>query len=660
MRPRLSHDLNSFAPFASVALSTLILLSFSTLTFGASTAQDVDEPWNTATLPTAGLTNVPHANPSGRLDEQQEVGYQPDFLGLDRSIIGRAASSEVPVGLDNNIAKVLNLLPGNVSYYSFSISAAASSTKREPRVDLRHEEAGVNQLQPRQASTDLTVYISINTCLQPSFVNVSNQQTPPQPSLYVSLSDSNKTPGPASTGSQHVVPLVEGFASASYAVQRNDDIYVSVAAPQVEIADKSVWNYELAISVDAPYHSYNDTGPALYLTDSDPSAALLVTDKLAWLAPDNSSSEAIDQWAAKALPLSIFVANTNNTAVVGVKHSFCGLKNVAGIIGSSDPNVQNGITHNQPDSAAEQQFYVPGLNRSSTYFGFLAQNGNGSASGSGVVGGGGTVFANMTFPTKLNSNCAVIYNLTFCSTVEYAVPANPATFPNVEDLKALYDSEAATKYQNFNYSLQQIPCNTSSTAQYSLARTCDDCASSYKTWLCAVTIPRCEDFTSWSPVQFPKGPRDLANSSMIGLGGSQSYLMARNLAQAPIPGAQVPLEALQDPVEMSWLATNSSRNNNTIAGRIQPGPYNEVLPCEDLCFSLVRDCPASLGFSCPAPGSKMLRASYGEPGQAQNGASLCSAPGSVFKENAAGVGAALHWWMLWGCVLSVVSILMIP
>ena len=134
-------------------------------------------------------------------------------------------------------------------------------------------------------------------------------------------------------------------------------------------------------------------------------------------------------------------------------------------------------------------------------------------------------------------------------------------------------------YQYFNYSLQQIPCNTTASAQYSLARNCDDCARAYKQWLCAVTIPRCEDWTN-----------------------EASYLAPRNMAQNFVNGSTPAWISSPDSMQATLLsstASNSSRNSMIIDDVIQPGPYKEVLPCIDLCYDLVQSCPAALGFGCP-------------------------------------------------------------
>lgn len=190
----------------------------------------------------------------------------------------------------------------------------------------------------------------------------------------------------------------------------------------------------------------------------------------------------------------------------------------------------------------------------------------------------------------------MIFDLPFCSNVAYAVPANATS--TVEELVQFYDENARNLYQNFNLSLQQIPCNTTSSAQYSLARNCDDCARDYKTWLCAVTIPRCVDLST-------------PNTS------ATMHLMPRNVAQPPL-FAQQPIFA-NDSVDVAAMGLspddldrtyhNSSRNAR-IDEVLRPGPYKEVLPCKELCHHLLQSCPAALGFACPSQ-EFMLKRSYG-------------------------------------------------
>lgn len=228
----------------------------------------------------------------------------------------------------------------------------------------------------------------------------------------------------------------------------------------------------------------------------------------------------------------------------------------------------------------------------------------------------------------IEDNCALLYNLSFCSEVAYAVPSNPAL--DLAKLSEIYDSNAAALYKNFSYSLSLIPCNTSSTSMYSLAVGCDDCASAYKQWLCAVTIPRCYDFSS-----------DL------------SFLMPRNAGQAFLNGSSLPDD---DPLRKS-PRTNASRNP-LIDSEIRPGPYKEILPCQDLCYDLVRTCPSALGFSCPT--GKWLSMSYGwrDP----NGDITCSYLGAAYYLNGGSklgrknlpVGLFLtlfSFWLVWAMFL---------
>lgn len=68
---------------------------------------------------------------------------------------------------------------------------------------------------------------------------------------------------------------------------------------------------------------------------------------------------------------------------------------------------------------------------------------------------------------------------------------------------------------------------------------------------------------------------------------------------------------------------------------VRPGPYKEVLPCEDLCYSLVQSCPAALQFACPLPG-KGLERSYGR--RSGEGELPCNYLGVVYVRNGGGGG----------------------
>lgn len=59
---------------------------------------------------------------------------------------------------------------------------------------------------------------------------------------------------------------------------------------------------------------------------------------------------------------------------------------------------------------------------------------------------------------------------------------------------------------------------------------------------------------------------------------------------------------------------------------IKPGPYKELLPCEELCYGLVRSCPARLGFSCPLE-DHGLNHTYGKLKGAGQDEWQCNIPG---------------------------------
>jgi calcium channel MID1 len=493
----------------------------------------------------------------------------------------------------------------------------------------RDEEDGgsLDIMEKRQNSEPRNIYVSMNTCLQPTY-NGTGLQTdaPPQLTLYVATSANNKSPGPESSGEQSIVPLDQGFAHINITASTN--VFMAVHAPQLPTDFTGVWNYELAVSIDDYYHRAQNTTPFLYLVDTDTTAALMVTDNL---TQADAHEDEYKDWMSADNPFMVFVSNTNYTKDLGLEKSFCGLKNNAQSQSrSSDPNgtithVAMDMTYRGLGNKPKQQFYVSALNSSSGYNGRLAMDGNSTASGKGVIGGGGTVWPSMNWVTKSDGNCALMFDLDFCSEVAYAVPANTAIYPDRSGLAARYDSYAADLYKNFTYSMEQIACNASSDSRYSPTVGCDDCAAAYKEWLCAVSIPRCEDYSAGYEWLQPRnvGQRYSNGTYLTDDILSSSY---EPMSGAPtLPGSPAWSQTLN-----STFASNRSRNHEIIDLDIMPGPYKEVLPCEDLCYSLVQKCPAAMGIGCPAKG-KGLERSYGtrdDPEMVK-----CSYLGAVYYHN---------------------------
>lgn len=581
--------------------------------------------------------------------------YEPEFVGADRAIIGRQTlpdPSEVP----NNVGREINVTPGGQPQYFMFTNASLHGTRSGPStalpsssVPLRRrkndtfasdatlDEADVpHYLEGRQQSS-VQLWITANTCLQPEYNSaITGGSSPAQLILYVSTSATNKNPGPSVSSNQVVQPFLNGFAN--YTLNATSNTYFSIYAPNSTINTTGVYSVQIGCSIDAPFHSYiyDDATPTpnLHLIDSDTTSALLVTDNLT--STFSLTDPAYNEWMAlEPPPFDVFVFNQNNSAINGLSSSYCALSKLASAAGLP---VQKSMTNITEGNLPKEQLYVQGLNGSSHYYGILAMGNSTTTADDAVIGGGGTLWQSMTFDTQsgklakffvrlknslsIDGACAVIYNLSFCSSVAYAVPGNSVTFPNSTTLATWYDNQASTAYSMFNNVMAQIPCEIEAAGQYSLARTCDDCAEAYKSWLCTVTIPRCMDFTN-----------------------PASFLQPRNLVQSFPNGTSLPSSITTNAQDKLYL--NSSRNPN-IDSVVKPGPYKEILPCADLCYDLVRSCPASMGFGCPTPNMIGFNNSYGSKDDTGSGLITCNFPGAVYGVSAAAELRPL--FLTWACI----------
>ncbi|KAL9097762.1 MAG: hypothetical protein Q9165_000088 [Trypethelium subeluteriae] len=601
---------------------------------------------------------------------------------------GLDTRQDSPTILGNNVPKNDVIKPGATNQYVVHISTTLSEKGVQatgfpsPMFDGSSNQvdngSGLAQVASSenaewQTVTDQEasqkVYVSVTTCSQPS----SNSNQPP-PQLILCLSK-NSNPGPSNCFKN--ITLIEGHADAT--LPSTDELYIAVLAPEVPSALTSEWSYEVAASIDAFYHSYSNS-QGLLLLDTDSKSALFVSNNLTSATPDNSIyNDWMQMWPP---PLTLFAHNTNDSSITGLRHSYCGLQNTAQIQPSAVDSGQMvmsmteravGLWGSSPEP--KQQFYLNALNTSSTYNGIMAMNGNSTHSGPGVVNGGGQVWGPMSFKTKSDGNCQLLFNLKHCPNIAHAVPTSPQFSLNTSALASLYDSAADVLFQNFTYSLAQVPCNTTQTAQYSLARNCTDCANAYRNWLCAVMIPRCEDFSAPTPYtqlrnvnplsQFVT-PNPLNNFSPSGQNASIPSNILNNPTYVPMPSApaafaflnQSPANALSANQSRNALAgcgTNLSAstevpmdaNGNPNCGidfSIKPGPYNEILPCGEFCYELVRSCPASLQFTCPAKGRGFER-SYRDLGangspMDSNGVLMCSFDGAIVNPSNGTANAA--------------------
>ncbi|RCI13672.1 hypothetical protein L249_5455 [Ophiocordyceps polyrhachis-furcata BCC 54312] len=512
---------------------------------------------------------------------QTEPTYNSKFFPLVGGIVGRA-----PAGLSTltkNRPTALNLQPGTTICYLVQRSDMfGDDVGGIPR-------PGRNPSQPNAEARPKTLYISSNTCLQPS-ADGKKADLPPQ--LTLSVSNSSET----ACRAQAAPPPKDGESKAfsegavTFSLNMTGDLFVGITAPNLSADFRGIYNFELGASPDDFLHKYGgDDRSELLWIDSDSSSAILATRNL---TEDESEIKRIMN---QALPYELYVSNDEAPSSAGLRHSFCGLRNTAQIRASqssnSEPNspVKTVITRRGPGGFPKQQFHFVSLNASAKYTGILvkkpredslAKRQDGAPDGSP----GSVVFRSTEFETNTGSNCKIVTDLEFCDEIQYAVPGNDRRFNNTALGKA-YDDYARKMYANFEKVMMQIPCEAPRTSLYSLARTCNDCKAAYKKWLCTVSMPRCEEF-----------------------GSNSKFTLARNVGQAFPNGTKLPPE-LRQPLEQKPFS-NSSRNK-FIDEEIQPGPYKEILPCEELCYEVVQSCPAKIGFKCPRPEFPGFETSYG-------------------------------------------------
>lgn len=350
-----------------------------------------------------------------QLGAESQYDYEPEFALFDRGILGRAPAVATP--LENNVPIPMNLQPGASACYvvdksvilSGPPSTGSSSSKLELKRDADlHGRDDDDDKSPSggqgSGGSQRTLYLSANACLQPQSAS-SPAAVPPQLRIYVSTSSKDGCPDVTKppTGVQS-----KGFEQGAimYGLNATDDVYVTIAAPNVTKDFQGIYNFEIAASIDDYYHQYNDADGQLLWMDSDATSALLQT------APLTSNVQQISSIMEAGPQYEMYVQGNKAPILNGLMRSACGLNNAAQI---ASKRLDNGQMNNNelirsklydkgPGGWPRQQFYFEGLNSSSSYSGILLIPGNKTAGSkrqsSGVVGGGGTVFPPTSFDTS--------------------------------------------------------------------------------------------------------------------------------------------------------------------------------------------------------------------------------------------------------------------
>ncbi|KAI5806474.1 stretch-activated Ca2+-permeable channel component-domain-containing protein [Peziza echinospora] len=548
--------------------------------------------------------------------------------------------------LQNGVAELMNIEYGQLQHWWMDMNEVSKTPFGDSIDELKRRGGGESEiLGKRQESGMSEIYLTFNTCFQPSFnQSLPLEQPLSQLTLYVSNTTANQTPGPkVFNRPQTIVQVQAGYASIT--VQASAGVWIGVYAPNLDKDSQKKysgpWNYEIALSSKKPYHSW-ETKKTLYLIDSDNFSALLISGNMT--SSENPTEEEVDSILSTPLPYQLYAQNTNYTSSLhGIERSFCALRPlVASMVGQ----VATSYTRRGLGSLPKQQFHITGLNKSSQYQIYLTKP-DPTGSSSGVL------WEPITITTKSDGNCQIIYDLPFCSEVAYAVPANPTVFDNAGALGAFYDNFARTWNSNFSFSLQQVQCNSSVdlTIQYSYERGCGDCAAAYKTWLCAVSIPRCADFSSQLPYLAERGTDTEFYNKTSNTTVRNSALVAEKLQRWTGNGS-----GGGGGNNNGSMAALRSRNPE-IERTIRPGPYKEIKPCMDLCYSIVQSCPSQFGFTCPRERTWGKEVSYGE--RSRDGDVSCSWLGAAYflsKAGRVGVGVGGMWGMLMFEVVGVCAV----
>jgi calcium channel MID1 len=582
-------------------------------------------------------------------------------LGGDAGLDRRATKIQ-PVTQDqeNGIVKLLNIEWGGMFIHHLSAAEVFNGGRNERRNEIEgraddddgdDDEVTTGRRVEIRQDRRKTIHLTFNTCLQPQPNSTAKQasapEAPPQLMVFVSNSTDNKAPGARVDKPQFTVNVDHGFAAFDF--DATGDVWVGVYAPRLSSTQKGVyddepWNYELALTTGEPYHGFKEE-QFLYLVDTDDSTALLITGNMtATAAQYGGVKETLsvpELMATNPPPYTMYAQNRNITSKFnGLEKSYCAVRLSSQIRpGATDVSMTTRGLGNLP----KQQFHLNELNRSSEYLGYLARpRSNKTDDTSGIL------WKPTDLNTKKDGNCQIIYNLPFCSEVAYAVPSNPTIFSNLTNLTTFYDDIANNWWNKFSYSLQQIQCNATSSAEFSLVRDCDDCAGSYKNWLCAVTIPRCMDYSSTLPYLASRSSTKLFWNETAN--GWQKHPFMPLLNQTQVDNF-VRSGGWEAGAGGNQSTSKVSSRNPKIDEIVKPGAYKEVKPCKDLCWSLVQGCPSPLGFQCPRDGSWGKEMSYGE--RDGEGDVTCSYLGAVYFLSAAGkINAAAAARLRWVTVLT--------
>ncbi|CCH44873.1 Stretch-activated cation channel MID1 [Wickerhamomyces ciferrii] len=461
----------------------------------------------------------------GKVDDLLDSKFD-DWSLLDKRDISQLTGSSDPHQVYDWRPVSINIEPGQALQYRFEI----------------------NTTHPyNQVFYQVLVYITGNLCNHPIGLSNPNDYL----TLFYGLNDTGIFENTTSED-LHESHKSEGFengylqATSYTTVKTNGTYYLDMLLVADDVPDfNGSFTVQLGVSQDDLLFQW-DNRTWINLVDSDDTTALFITGNLT-----TKYNNATDILSASSNYYTIHVFHDEQSNYFSnMYRSWCSIVNSVPLV--PPENITYSFT--QRGGGIKEQIYVRGLQPSTDYIAYVTQDFSNKDDG-------GVVFDRISFRTKDPDICQLVFNLTFCDNVAYSVPrsSNLEIGSDFANLGRLYDEYAEEAFGNFSKALDQIPCDAENDQRYSPIVTCDDCRTSYKNWLCGVTIPRCttENQTHYKHRPLGESRMDFINDSI-------------------------------DP----------------------PSEYFEVLPCINMCYAMVRDCPADFSFSCPRDNASLVKSYY--------------------------------------------------
>lgn len=305
----------------------------------------------------------------------QSPAYEPIFSLFSRSILGRAGDV---IALENDKPLAMNIAQLGGTPICYIVKKGSLGVGTPLGAGNNQKNSGSDGSTAQNA----TIYLSANTCLQPTLKAGSKSSKVPQLMLFVSNGTTAACPQVSSgpNGDEAKGFTAYTFTEGAVTVRSNatTDVYIGVYAPKIADGSDGPYNYEIAASSSEFFHRYQDAKleSELLWMDSDSTSALLVTQNL---ASDVTESRRI---MGQDPPYQLYVSPQDSPRLDGLHHSACGLQMNAPTKPGTSANAKNAgliktnITLRGRGGLPKQQFYVVGLNATTTYSGMLVRPAN--------------------------------------------------------------------------------------------------------------------------------------------------------------------------------------------------------------------------------------------------------------------------------------------